>query len=59
MTRYQPSRDETNDAALRSQCRADAEERAGLKGSALRQWRRDKMISLDKEMKALRERNPF
>ena len=27
MTRYQPSQDETNDEALKSQCRQDSEDR--------------------------------
>jgi len=59
MTRYAPSQDETNDDALRSQCRADAEERAGLKGEELRAWRMETMKEIDRQMKELRERNPF
>ena len=57
--RYQPSQDETNDAALRSQMRADAEERAGLKGEELRAWRAKEIIRIDREMRELSKRNYF
>ena len=57
--RYEPSYESVQSDALRSQMRADAEERDGLKGEELIEWRRLKMIELDAEMRELRERNPF